>query len=47
MVKKYTKANVKPEIGQMIDIIAAKEGKFVYNVVEDAIRQTYPKYFCQ
>jgi hypothetical protein len=46
MVKKYTKANVKPEIGQMIDIIAATEGKFVYNVVEDAIRQTYPQYFC-
>jgi hypothetical protein len=45
MVKKYTKANVKPEIGQVIDIIAANEGIYVYNVIEQAIRHTYPTYF--
>lgn len=41
----FATLNAKGDIAQKANVIAASEGKYVYEVIEDALRNTFPKYF--
>ena len=42
---RYTKANVTPAAAQVLKIIAAEQHKYIYEVVDDIIKEKYPGYF--
>lgn len=41
----YRTLNIKKETSYTIGIIAANEHKKIYEIVEEAVREKYPKYF--
>ena len=41
----FKKANVSADTCQIISIIAATQGKYIYEIIEEAVRSTYPEYF--
>ncbi|MDD4377768.1 MAG: hypothetical protein PHH48_06505 [Eubacteriales bacterium] len=43
--KKWYKPNVPPEMERVLKQIALDEGKYIYEVIEDTIRDKYPSYF--
>jgi hypothetical protein len=42
---RYTKANVTPAAARVLKIIAAEQNKYIYEVVDDLIKEKYPGYF--
>lgn len=42
---RYTKANVTPEAAQVLKIIAAEKKKFIYEIVDEVLRERFPSYF--
>jgi hypothetical protein len=42
---RYTKANVTPAAARVLKIIAAEQHKYIYEVVDDIIKEKYPGYF--
>lgn len=42
---KYIKANVTPASNRVLKLIAAEQGKYMYEVIEDVLRAKYPEYF--
>jgi len=42
---KFTKANVTKDTARIINRIAAEEDKYIYQIIEEAIREVHPKYF--
>ena len=43
--KKWDKLNVIPGTTKKVKRIAGVEGKYVYQVVEEALKEKYPEYF--
>ncbi len=41
----FTKANIKKETKKILNRIVAEEEKFEYQVLEDLLKEKYPKYF--
>jgi hypothetical protein len=42
---KYVKANVSPDTNQVINILAAEQHKYVYEILDELVRKAYPDYF--
>jgi len=42
---KFTKANVTKDTIKIINKIAAEEDKYIYTIIEEAIRKVHPEYF--
>ena len=42
---RYTKANVTHEAARALRIIAAEQGKYIYVLVDEILREKYPNYF--
>lgn len=41
----FATINAKGSVARKANVIAANEGKFVYEIIEDALKCKYPKYF--
>jgi len=41
----FRKANVSADTCHVISIIAATQGKYIYEIIETAVRNTYPEFF--
>jgi hypothetical protein len=44
---KYTKCNCTPESCQVLNMIAAERRLYVYEVLDQALREKYPEYFAK
>ena len=44
---KYTKVNATPESSQVLNIIAAEKRLYVYEVLDEILRECRPEYFRQ
>jgi len=42
---RYTKANVTPEAARVLKIVAAERGKYIYELMDEILREKYPNYF--
>jgi hypothetical protein len=42
---KYVKANATPESNQVLNIVAAERKMYVYEVLDEVLREKYPEYF--
>lgn len=42
---KYVKANATPEANQVLNIVAAERKMYVYEVLDEVLREKYPSYF--
>jgi hypothetical protein len=42
---KFTKANVTKDTARIINRVAADEDKYIYTIIEEAIRKVHPEYF--
>ncbi len=42
---KYTKANATPESNQVLNILAAERKQYVYEVLDEVLREKFPDYF--
>lgn len=42
---RYTKANVTPEAAHVLKVLAAEQKKYIYEVVDDILREKFPDYF--
>jgi hypothetical protein len=42
---RYTKANVTPESAHVLKMLAAEKRKYIYEIVDEILRQDYPNYF--
>jgi len=42
---KYTKANVTPESNHVLNILAAERKQYVYEVLDDILRENFKEYF--
>jgi hypothetical protein len=43
--KQWSKPNVKPEVGRIINRIAADKDVYVYELIEEVFRKEFPTYF--
>ena len=42
---KYVKANATPESNQVLNIVAAERKMYVYEVLDEVLREKFPDYF--
>lgn len=42
---KFAKANVTKDTNRIINRIATEEDKYIYTIIEEAIRKVHPEYF--
>jgi hypothetical protein len=42
---RYMKVNASPTAAQVLKIIAAEQHKFVYEVVDEILKENFPSYF--
>ena len=42
---RYTKANVTPEAARVLKIAAAVQNKYIYELVDEILREKFPNYF--
>ena len=42
---KFTKANVTKDTARIISRVAADEDKYIYTIIEEAIRKVHPEYY--
>jgi hypothetical protein len=42
---KYVKANVTPASNRVLKLLAAEQGKYIYEVIDDVLKKEYPEYF--
>lgn len=42
---KYIKTNVTPASNRVLKLLAAEQGKFIYEVIDDVLKERYPDYF--
>jgi len=42
---KYVKTNVTPDSNRVLRLMAAEQGKFIYEIVDDILRAHYSDYF--
>jgi len=42
---KYVKANVTPASNRVLKLLAAEQGKYIYEVIDDVLKEKYPDYF--
>jgi hypothetical protein len=45
VTRDFRKANVDADTCHVIGIIAATQGKYIYEIIETAVRNTYPEFF--
>ena len=43
--KKWAKPNIEPETARIIKKIALDENLYVYQLIDEVFRKTYPEYF--
>lgn len=43
--KKYTKSSSTKESNQVLNILAAERGQYVYEVLDEILREKFPEYF--
>ncbi len=41
----YVKANVTPEGNQVLNILAAERKKYVYEILDEVLKEKFPEYF--
>lgn len=42
---KYIKTNVTPASNRVLKLLAAEQGKYIYEVVDEVLRERFPDYF--
>jgi hypothetical protein len=42
---KYTKVNATPDSNQVLNIVAAERKMYVYEVLDEVLREKFPDYF--
>lgn len=42
---KYVKSNVTPESNKVLKVLAAEQGKYIYEIIDEVMREKYPSYF--
>jgi len=42
---KYVKSNVTPASNRVLKLLAAEQGKYIYEVIDEVLREKYPDYF--
>jgi hypothetical protein len=42
---KYVKSNVTPESNKVLKILAAEQGKYIYEIIDEVLREKFPSYF--
>jgi len=43
--RKYVKSNVTEESNIVLKILSAEQRKYIYEVIDDVLREKYPSYF--
>ena len=46
-IVKYVKSNVTPESNAVLRMLAAEQRKYIYEVIDDILREKYPEYFAK
>lgn len=43
--KKYIKTNVSPDTNAVLKILAAEKRKYIYEIIDDLVKEQYADYF--
>lgn len=42
---KYVKSNVTPASNRVLKLLAAEQGKYIYEIIDEVLREKFPEYF--
>jgi len=42
---KYIKTNVTPKSNRVLKLLAAEQDKFIYEIIDEVLREKFPEYF--